>query len=77
MASDTSVKQKYTPSLAVSRCSSRWPRPRQTPSKLARAIKPLDAERARRLANGLPVGSDLVYAGELTLGRAIEARCAL
>lgn len=30
-----------------------------------------------RLVNGLPVGGDLEYAGELTLGRAIEARRAL
>jgi recombination protein RecR len=27
-----------------------------------------------RLASGLPVGGDLEYAAEVTLGRAIEAR---
>ena len=36
-------------------------------------IKPLGVE-VSRLASGLPVGGDLEYADELTLGRAIEAR---
>ena len=30
-----------------------------------------------RLASGLPVGGDLEYADELTLGRALEGRSAL
>lgn len=44
-----------------------------TASYLARLIKPLGIE-VTRLASGLPVGGDLEYADEVTLGRAIEAR---
>ena len=44
-----------------------------TASYLARVIKPLGID-VSRLASGLPVGGDLEYADELTLGRAIEAR---
>ena len=44
-----------------------------TASYLARLIKPLDIE-VTRLASGLPVGGELEYADEVTLGRAIEAR---
>ncbi|MBY4797625.1 recombination mediator RecR [Collinsella sp. AGMB00827] len=44
-----------------------------TASYLARTIKPLEIS-VSRLASGLPVGGDLEYADELTLGRAIEAR---
>jgi len=40
---------------------------------LARLIKPLGI-RVTRIASGLPVGGDLEYADEVTLGRAIEAR---
>jgi recombination protein RecR len=40
---------------------------------LARLIKPLGI-RVTRLASGLPVGGDLEFADELTLGRAIESR---
>ncbi|MGH9189410.1 MAG: recombination mediator RecR [Acidimicrobiales bacterium] len=40
---------------------------------LARLLKPLGV-RATRIASGLPVGGDLEYADELTLGRAIEGR---
>ena len=40
---------------------------------LARTIAPLGV-RVTRLASGLPVGGDLEYADEVTLGRAIEAR---
>lgn len=47
-----------------------------TASYLARTIKPLGIT-VSRLASGLPVGGDLEYADELTLGRAIEARRAL
>ena len=47
-----------------------------TASYLARTIKPLGIT-VTRLASGLPVGGDLEYADELTLGRAIEARRAL
>lgn len=44
-----------------------------TASYLARMIKPLDI-RVTRLASGLPVGGELEYADEVTLGRAIESR---
>lgn len=44
-----------------------------TASYLARLIKPL-AVKVSRLASGLPVGGDLEFADEVTLGRAIEAR---
>lgn len=47
-----------------------------TATYLARVIRPLGV-RVTRLASGLPVGGDLEYADELTLGRAIEARRAL
>jgi recombination protein RecR len=40
---------------------------------LARLIKPLGI-RTTRLASGLPVGGDLEFADEVTLGRAIESR---
>ena len=40
---------------------------------LARMLKPLGV-RATRIASGLPVGGDLEYADELTLGRALEGR---
>ena len=40
---------------------------------LARQLAPLDV-RVTRLASGLPVGGDLEYADELTLGRALEGR---
>jgi recombination protein RecR len=40
---------------------------------LARALKPIGL-RVTRIASGLPVGGDLEYADELTLGRALEGR---
>lgn len=40
---------------------------------LARMLKPIGI-RITRLASGLPVGGDLEYADELTLGRALEGR---
>jgi recombination protein RecR len=40
---------------------------------LARLLKPLEL-RVTRIASGLPVGGDLEYADELTLGRALEGR---
>lgn len=40
---------------------------------LARLLKPLGM-RVTRIASGLPVGGDLEYADEVTLGRALEAR---
>jgi len=43
---------------------------------LARTLKPLGL-RVTRLASGLPVGGDLEYADELTLGRALEGRRAI
>ncbi len=47
-----------------------------TASYLARLIKPLGVT-VSRLASGLPVGGDLEFADEVTLGRAIESRHAL
>lgn len=44
-----------------------------TASYLARLIKPLGVK-VTRLASGLPVGGDLEFADEITLGRAIESR---
>jgi len=43
---------------------------------LARLLKPLGLE-VTRIASGLPVGGDLEYADELTLGRALEGRRAV
>ena len=40
---------------------------------LARLLRPLGVK-VTRLASGLPVGGDLEYADELTLGRALEGR---
>jgi len=40
---------------------------------LARMLKPFGV-RVSRIASGLPVGGDLEYADELTLGRALEGR---
>jgi len=40
---------------------------------LARLLKPLGIH-TTRIASGLPVGGDLEYADELTLGRALEGR---
>ncbi|HET6775975.1 MAG TPA: recombination mediator RecR [Acidimicrobiales bacterium] len=40
---------------------------------LARLLKPMGL-RVTRIASGLPVGGDLEYADELTLGRALEGR---
>jgi len=44
-----------------------------TATYLARMLKPLGL-RVTRLASGLPVGGDLEYADEVTLGRAFEGR---
>ena len=44
-----------------------------TATYLARTIRPLGVK-VTRLASGLPVGGELEYADEVTLGRAIEAR---
>lgn len=44
-----------------------------TATYLARLVKPLGL-RVTRLASGLPVGGDLEYADEITLGRAFEGR---
>ena len=44
-----------------------------TAAYLARTIRPLGVT-VTRLANGLPVGGEVEFADELTLGRAIEAR---
>ena len=44
-----------------------------TATYLTRLIKPLGVK-VSRLASGLPVGGDLEYADEITLGRAFEGR---
>lgn len=44
-----------------------------TAAYLARLIKPIGVT-VTRLASGLPVGGDLEFADEVTLGRALEAR---
>jgi recombination protein RecR len=44
-----------------------------TATNLARMLKPMGL-RVTRLASGLPVGGDLEYADEVTLGRAFEGR---
>jgi recombination protein RecR len=43
---------------------------------LARLLKPIGLD-VTRIASGLPVGGDLEYADELTLGRALEGRRAV
>ena len=43
---------------------------------LSRLIKPLDIK-TTRIALGIPVGSDLEYADELTLSRALSGRQSL
>lgn len=47
-----------------------------TTAYLARLLDPLEIT-VTRLASGLPVGSDLEYADEITLGRAISGRRAV
>jgi len=44
-----------------------------TATYLARLVKEIDIK-VTRLASGLPVGGDLEYADEVTLGRAFEGR---
>jgi recombination protein RecR len=44
-----------------------------TAAYLARLVKPMGI-RVTRPARGLPVGGDLEYADEITLGRAFEGR---
>ena len=44
-----------------------------TATYLARLVKPMELK-LTRLASGLPVGGDLEYADEVTLGRAFEGR---
>ena len=45
-----------------------------TASYLGRLLVPQPGLRVSRLASGLPVGGDLEYADEVTLGRAFEGR---
>jgi recombination protein RecR len=47
-----------------------------TATYLTRLLKPMGL-RVTRLASGLPVGGDLEYADEVTLGRAFEGRRAV
>mgnify|MGYP003346972625 FL=1 len=44
-----------------------------TATYLLRLLKPIGVK-VSRLASGLPVGGDLEYADEVTLGRAFEGR---
>ena len=44
---------------------------------LSRALRPFEHLKVSRLAYGIPVGSDLEYADEVTLGRALEGRRSL
>ena len=44
-----------------------------TTTYLSRLLSPLGIK-VTRLASGLPVGSDLAYADEVTLGRALTGR---
>jgi recombination protein RecR len=48
-----------------------------TAAYIARMLSAFDMIKVTRLASGLPVGGDLDYADELTLGRALEGRSAL
>ncbi len=45
-----------------------------TATYLARMLSAFEGVRVSRLASGLPVGGDLEYADEVTLGRAFEGR---
>ena len=45
-----------------------------TASYLSRMLRDVGVPRVTRLASGLPVGGDLEYADEVTLGRAFEGR---
>ncbi len=45
-----------------------------TATYLSRLLKPMGRLTVTRLASGLPVGGDLEYADEVTLGRAFEGR---
>lgn len=45
-----------------------------TASYLSRMLRDVGVPRISRLASGLPVGGDLEYADEVTLGRAFEGR---
>jgi len=45
-----------------------------TATFLARSLKDVPGLKVTRLASGLPVGGDLEYADEVTLGRAFEGR---
>ena len=62
---------------------SSWPRTRRRPARPPRCTSPRALrERApdvtvTRLASGLPVGADLEYADEVTLGKALVGRRAL
>ena len=47
-----------------------------TAALLVKYLKPMGV-RVSRIASGLPVGGDLEYADELTLGRALEGRTVL
>jgi recombination protein RecR len=44
---------------------------------IARMLAPFEGIAVTRIASGLPVGGDLEYADELTLGRALEGRRAI
>ena len=69
----TNIARTRAASLAgSSNRSSSSPAPEPVYS-FARLLQPLGVK-VTRIASGLPVGGDLEYADEITLGRAIEGR---
>ena len=74
------VRRRRTPPVSARSCSRPTPR---RPARRPRCTSPKSCARARprltvtRLASGLPVGSDLEYADEVTLGKALAGRRAL
>ena len=82
---DLKIAQLYARiAAAASPCArSCWPPTRPRPARRPRCTSPAALhERApevavTRLASGLPVGGDLEYADEVTLGRAFAGRRAL
>jgi recombination protein RecR len=67
------VRLESEPVVEVILCTNPNLEGEATAMYLARLLKPLGV-RVTRPASGLPVGGDLEYADELTLGRALEGR---
>ena len=80
---DLRIAQLYAPRRATGSARSSSPRTRPRPARRPRCTSPTALhERSpdvavTRLASGLPVGGDLEYADEVTLGRAFAGRRAL